>query len=256
MRPDVGDLNDFYGSPLGRLTRRAIRLALRSLWPDVRGEAVLGFGYATPYLGLLRGEAARLIALMPAAQGVIAWPGDGPRLVAITEEDELPLGDDAIDRILLVHALEFSEQVQPLMRELWRVLRPGGRLLVIAPNRRSLWARIERTPFGHGHPFSASQLSRLLREHHFDPVRSDNTLFLPPLKGAMMLGASALWQRLGRRLGKPFGGVVMVEATKKIYGGQPIAQRIRRRRLMPMPAPAFPAGARISGRRAQGRDGA
>ncbi len=244
MRPDVVDLNAFYTSHLGQVTRRVIRREIRVLWPKVTGETVLGIGYATPFLGLFREEAVRTIAFMPAGQGVMAWPAEGKRLVAITEEGDLPLPDESIDRILLVHAIEFTEQTEPLMREVWRTLRPGGRLLALVPNRRSLWARVERTPFGHGRPFSGSQLTRLLRDNRFDPVRQEGALYLPPVRARLMLRTSGLWQRLGPIFGKPFGGVVLVEATKQIYGARPVAKRVRRRVLVPLPVPAVAAGAR------------
>lgn len=244
MRPDVVDLNTFYGSRLGQAARRLMRHELRGIWPKVAGETVVGIGYATPFLGLFREEAVRTIALMPASQGVLAWPGDGPRRVAIAEESDLPLPDECADRIILVHALEFAEQTEPLMREVWRILTPGGRLLAIVPNRRSLWARVERTPFGHGRPFSGSQLSRLLRDNRFDPVRSEATLYLPPVQMRLVLRAGGLWDRLGRVLGKPFGGVVLVEATKQVFGARPVAKRVRRRVLVPLAGSAIPASAR------------
>lgn len=244
MRPDVVDLNAFYRSRLGQVARRAIRRELRKLWPSVAGDTVLGIGYATPFLGLYREEAVRVIGLMPAGQGVMAWPAEGKRLVAITEEADLPLPDECVDRILLVHALEFTEQTDPLMREVWRVLRPGGRLLALVPNRRSLWSRVEGTPFGHGRPYSGSQLNRLLREARFDPERQEAALYLPPVQARLMLRTSALWQRIGAILGKPFGGLVLIEATKQVYGARPVAKRVRRRVLVPLPGPAVAATAR------------
>ncbi len=244
MRPDIIDLNEFYGTRLGTAAHRVVRRAIRAMWPDVRDEALLGLGYCTPYLGLFRSEAERVFAVMPAAQGIMAWPRDGARLVTIAEEPELPLPDDAVDRILLVHAVEFSEQVRPLMREIWRVLRPGGRLLVVAPNRRGLWARVERTPFGQGHPFSGSQLSRLLRDNLFAPLRKETALYLPPSESPMLLRTAGLWQRLGRQLGRPFGGVVLVEASKQVYGAQPVRAGKRKRLFVPVPNGAVPAGLR------------
>lgn len=244
MRPDVVDLNTFYLSRLGQAARRLMRHELRSIWPKVAGETVVGIGYATPFLGLFREEAVRTIALMPASQGVLAWPERRPRLVAIAEEGDLPLPDECADRMILAHAIEFAEQTEPLMREVWRILRPGGRLIVMVPNRRSLWARVERTPFGHGRPFSGSQLSRLLRDHRFDPVRTEATLYLPPVQMRLVLRASGLWDRLGRVLGKPFGGVVMVEATKQVFAARPVAKRVRRRVLVPVPSTPIPASAR------------
>ena len=57
------------------------------------------------------------------------------------EEYDLPLPDLSVDRIVLVHALEMSDDAPSLVREIWRVLAPGGRLLLVIPNRRGLWAR-------------------------------------------------------------------------------------------------------------------
>ena len=46
---------------------------------------------------------------MPAAQGVLKWPTARPTLAALVDEFSLPLPDAAVDRILLVHALEMSD---------------------------------------------------------------------------------------------------------------------------------------------------
>ena len=55
-----------------------------------------------------------------------------------------------------------------MMREAWRVLADSGRLIVVVPNRRGIWARFEqRSPFGHGHPYSQGQIKRLMRDSLF-----------------------------------------------------------------------------------------
>ena len=244
MRPHVLELKEFYGTRRGQTARRVIRRAIRAMWPTIAGEAVLGLGFATPYLGIYREEAERVVALMPVSQGVIAWPGEGKRLVAVSEEPELPLGDNSMDRILLLHALELSEELHSMMAEIWRVLRPQGRLLAVVPNRRGLWARIERTPFGHGHPFTGAQLTRLLRDNGFVPLRQNMTLYVPPSRSRMVLRTSALWQKLGRRFARPFGGVLLVEAEKENYLARPVGRRARRRILAPVGGGAVPAGAR------------
>ena len=63
-----------------------------------------------------------------------------------------------------------------MLKEIWRVLAGGGRLLVVAPNRRGIWARLDLTPFGSGQPYTMSQLSRLLRDEQFTPVGSDRAV--------------------------------------------------------------------------------
>lgn len=164
MSLDVVDLRNFYSQRLGTVARRFVGRGIRTRWPNEHGQRVLGIGYATPYLGLFREEAERCLAFMPAAQGVVKWPSREPALAALVDEYDLPLPDAAVDRVLLVHALEMSSDPISLLREAWRVLAPGGRLLAVVPNRRGLWARMDTTPFGHGRPYSRSQITNLLRE--------------------------------------------------------------------------------------------
>src|SRR5581483_1957029 len=180
MSIDVVDLRDFYSHRLGAVARRVIGVGIRRRWPDTRGMRVLGIGYPTPYLGLFREEAERCLAFMPAAQGVVKWPTARPALSALVDELELPLPDAAVDRVLLVHALEMSHDPTALLREVWRVLASGGRLLVVVPNRRGVWARVDTTPFGHGRPYSRTQISALMRETWFTPTGWGEALHVPP----------------------------------------------------------------------------
>jgi SAM-dependent methyltransferase len=236
MFVDVVDLRDFYLGRLGQVARRQLRARVRKVWPDVTGMRVLGLGYATPYLRPFVGEAERVFALMPASQGVLPWPVGERNLVALTDEGELPLQDYSIDRVLLVHGLEFSERSRALLNEVWRVLAGGGRLLVLVPNRRSLWAVNSTTPFGQGSPYSSNQLTRLLRDAQFTPERSDAALFVPPVQSRMILRSAGGLERIGARRFNRFGGVVMIEATKQLY--RPAAERAEKRRAVYVPANA------------------
>ena len=93
MRQDVVDLRDFYTTRLGQVARRMIRRRVRASWPDTAGMRVLGIGYAPPYLRIFRDSAERVMAVMPASQGVLHWPASGPGLVCLAEEEELPFED-------------------------------------------------------------------------------------------------------------------------------------------------------------------
>ena len=215
MQLDAGQLAEFYESPLGQTARRLIVRRIRPLWPQLKGLRVLGYGFAAPYLRPYLGEAERVVALMPAQTGVVAWPAEHP-LSALGEEDALPFADAVFDRILVIHGLEGAETVRALLRQLWRVLAPEGRLLVVAPNRTSLWAQLERSPFACGRPFRKGELAHLLRDTLFEPVHFDHALFMPPFKGRLVR-LSANWEKLGRRLMPGTAGVHLVEAQKSLY---------------------------------------
>jgi SAM-dependent methyltransferase len=236
MPSDVVDLRDFYRTGLGQVARRMIRNAIRTVWPDLRGMRLLGIGYPIPFLPVISADTERTVAVMPAHLGVLGWFPEGRNLVTLADEGELPFADYSIDRVLVVHSLETTEQVGPMLKEIWRVLAGGGRLLVAAPNRRGIWARRDLTPFGSGQPYTMSQLNRLLRDEQFTPVGSTTALFIPPARKRMILRSAPAWERLGRRWFPTFAGVVLVEATKQIYA-KPTLARAPRRRLVYAPAP-------------------
>ncbi len=225
MTADVVDLRDFYGTALGQTARRAIRSQIRGLWPDLTGQRVAGIGYAVPYLRSFLGEAERVVAFMPASQGVLHWPPEGPNVAALVDEAALPIADMSIDRLVVVHAVEHAEQLRPLLRELWRVLAGSGRVIFVVPNRRGIWARVDRTPFGHGQPYSAGQLSRLLRDNLFTPTATLPAVFSLPFHSRLLLTSAGAWERVGSRWFVRFAGVVLVEATKTLYA--PTSVRVR-----------------------------
>lgn len=244
---DVVDLRNFYAHPLGTVARRFISRGVQKLWTRAAGMRVLGVGYATPYLGLFRNDAERCLAFMPAVQGVVKWPSEKPTLVALVDDCDLPLGDAAIDRILLVHALELSHDVAALLREVWRVLAPGGRILIVVPNRRGLWARVDTTPFGQGRPYSRSQLTHILREAWFTPTAWGEALYVPPIERSWVVGAAGALERSGAAVSAPFAGVHLVEATKQVYRVIPARKKKFVPNLKPVLRPVLapsPGGAR------------
>jgi SAM-dependent methyltransferase len=227
MQLDAGDLREFYARPLGSTVRRLLTHRLRARWRDVHREVVIGVGYATPYLGIFRGEAARLGAFMPVAQGAIVWPNGAPCHTVLADEDHLPLPDNSVDRVLIVHGLEVAERVEPYLREIWRVMKPEGRLIAIVPNRSGLWARFDRTPFGHGRPFSRGQLERIFGDALFSTVDWTYALHMPPLERKMILRSTTAFERAGQRLSRPLGGVIMLEAKKEVFRPLPAGKPVR-----------------------------
>jgi SAM-dependent methyltransferase len=237
MHLDAIDLKEFYASPLGAVVRRLLGARLRARWSDLNGQSLFGLGFPTPFIGAFRTDASPLGALMPAELGAVPWPNQGDGMSVLVDETELPLPDECADRIVLVHMLEWSERTRQLLREVWRVLAPNGRLLLIVPNRRGLWARVDTTPFGHGRPFSRSQLVRLLKEAMFSPEDWQHALYMPPFSWRVLLKWPVFWERLGLVLWPAFSGVLMVEASKQIYAGVPVKEvRGFRRRVVPVPA--------------------
>lgn len=235
MHLDVLDLRNFYyRTSLGRVAQRAIRDQVTALWPDtqdkVAGQTVAGFGFAVPLLRPYLEHARRVVGLMPGPQGVMPWPAGLDNVSVLCEETAWPLPTGLVDRLVLMHGLETSEQPSAVLEEAHRVLGPGGRALFIVPNRTGLWSRRDVTPFGFGRPYSLAQLEAQLRRHAFTPERNLSVLFAPPSQGRFWLRTADFWEKIGRRAPWLAGGVLMVEASKQVYaptrGG--LASAIRR----------------------------
>ncbi len=243
MYTDVVDLREFYLTPLGHAVRRIIQMRLRYIWPNLRGERMLTLGYGVPFIRPFLAETDGLYAFMPAAQGVAYWPREGPNISCLVETDRLPLADQSVDRIILIHALEGDPAPHNMLRETWRVLKNGGRMLLIVPNRRGLWAHSDRTPFGTGQPYSAFQIKDTLRDHGFLADRSWQSLYMPPSSSRLMLSLVDVFEKYGAKLFPGFGGLLLIEAGKQLFGPAAIQTKSQTRRMvvpLPMPTP-FPA---------------
>jgi SAM-dependent methyltransferase len=227
---------DFYASPTGRVAARLLRERLLDVWPDLRGRRVLGLGHAVPYLRLWRDGAERVLSATPAELGPQPWPRSGPNLSTLVEETELPFADFSFDNVLLVHGLETAENGRRLLREVWRVLKEDGQLLVVVPNRRGIWAHSDTTPFGQGRPYSPGQITRLLQRTMFTVERRRGALFIPPFQIRLLLRGAGVWERAGRALVPRLAGVTLVEARKEMFGAMPVGALPAKGRRVLVPA--------------------
>jgi len=218
MHLDVLDLRNFYyRTALGRVAQKAIRDQTLRFWPPAPGETVAGFGFAVPLLRPYLAEARRVIGLMPGPQGVMPWPAGQDNVAVLCEETNWPLATGVVDRLVLMHGLETSEQPTAVLEESHRVLGPGGRVLIVVPNRSGLWSRGDGTPFGFGRPYSPAQLEVQLKRHGLTPERSASVLFAPPSSAKFWLRTAGYWEAIGRRAPWLVGGVLIVEAAKQVY---------------------------------------
>lgn len=220
MHHDVSDLKRFYSErALGRVVQRILRDRLVRLWPAAQsqGMTVAGYGFATPLLRPYLGKARRVSALMPGPQGVMGWPASGPNHSVLCEETAWPLDTGSVDRLVMLHALETADHPSALMAEAWRSLGPGGRLIVVVPNRTGLWARSEATPFGFGRSYSIGQLEAQARTAGFVPEEAVGALYIPPSDRRFWLRSAQMWENTGTRISRILvSGLLMAEFSKQV----------------------------------------
>ncbi|MBC7139071.1 MAG: methyltransferase domain-containing protein [Defluviimonas sp.] len=250
MHLDVLDLRNFYyRTPLGRVAQKAIRDQMIALWPEAQGQTVAGFGFAVPLLRPYLASARRVIGLMPAPQGVMPWPAGMANVSVLCEEVQWPLDTGSVDKLVLMHGLETSENPTAVLEECRRVLGPGGRAIFIVPSRAGLWARRDVTPFGFGRPYTLGQLDAQLRRAGFAPERHLAALYIPPTSRRFWLRSAPMWERMGTRISSIYaGGVLMVEASRQVYAPtSPGLAAAVRRPLKVLEGAVQPAGGSAAG---------
>jgi SAM-dependent methyltransferase len=221
MWVDTERFKTFYRTKLGALVQRTVLKSVAELWPSTKGDVIGGYGYCHPYLNLFDGEAERILSLMPAPQGGCPWPPGKKNLSTLVEESLWPLADQSLDRLMVCHALEYSDDLKGILDECWRVLVDGGELLVIVPNRRGPWAQVTKTPLGYGTPYTGFQLYEVLSHHGFTPLKPKYCLYAPPSEKLLSLKLAPTFEKYGAYFSKKLAGVLLFPAKKEIFALAP-----------------------------------
>lgn len=220
MRQSVVQLEKFYASRLGRLAAIMVMRRLHNLWPDLSGRHILAMGYGGPFIKPYMDGAKSLTLAMPAAQGAVVTRSKRGVISALVDDHMLPFADASFDNVMLVHGMEEAVDFESLLRELWRVTMPEGKIVIIAAHRKGLWAQFDKTPFGYGRPFSRSQLRKALDGAGFVPLLGAGVLYAPPLRIFARPKLALAAERLGETLWPGLSGLIMVEAVKRLYAEQ------------------------------------
>lgn len=133
-------------STLGRITDRLEDVLLRDLLGDVAGRAVLDLGCGDGKLAVrLAALGARVVgldadpAMLRAAASRAAAAGVAVDFTA-GRAQTLPFPDRRFDDVVAVTVLCFVPDAEAAFREIARVLRPGGAVVIGELGRWSLWA--------------------------------------------------------------------------------------------------------------------
>ena len=246
MLPDIVNLRQFYTSPLGRLAKRRLRRLVQQRWPHIAGSAGIGLGYTTDLLPLpqqAQSAGQTIVALMPATQGAIYWPVHANNHSALCDEMRPPIAPSSLQRVLMAHVLEHADAPDELLRIWWQALAPGGRLIVLLPNRYGSWAYCGDTPFRKGTPYAVSRIRTLLNTTGFTLREVHSACFLPPSTHPLMHAFFSFGEFLGALLAPRLGGVLVIEAEKHIYAGIPESSRALVRATAAAAQPALAAAA-------------
>ncbi len=211
-------------SPPGRYLLAWEQAALDHAVVDVFGYHALQCG--TPSHDFLRSNRMphRVVASTGVEPGLVA--GHGHSLLTIDQFEELPFATQSLDLVVLPHVLEMTADPHQVLREVDRVLRPEGRMIVTGFNPVSLWGLRETVglPLGYGFLPPQSKLISLLRLRDwlrllsYSPSDSVHGCFRPACLSERWLERFGFIERAGDRWWPILGAVYLQSAIKRLPG--------------------------------------
>ncbi len=190
------------------------------------------FGYNALQLGL-KGQDFLRSNRMPLRFSAGNQPGNEVRLICT----ELPFDCDSMDLVVLPHVLEFSENPHQVLREVERVLRPEGSLIISGFNPRSLWGlkksvgSLKKSLGGlrrlqgskqdypwNGNFIALPRLKDWLALLSFEVAGGRFAAYAPPFQQTNWLERFSFMEAAGDRWWAVSGGVYFVHAIKRVHG--------------------------------------
>ena len=216
------------------------RAVLESL-AATAGETVLdvGCGNARDMLPILQAGAGIVgvdlsAGMIQQARLELAAAGYPDVELEIGDATRLRFAAESFDKILCSEVIEHIPNTDDAISEMYRVLKPGGRLIVSTPNRRSwygfdryvIWSRMLGKAWNH--PFdnwrTMPELSALLERHGFEVAGGRTicyvpgfllTYFLPRILQAAVVQCIRRVERPASRLAAHAGYLLVVTAVKR-----------------------------------------
>jgi len=152
-------------------------------------------------------------------------PGDEAGQYAMVRliMDELPFECGSLDMVVMPHVLEFNDNPHQILREVERVLRPEGTVIISGFNPRSLWGARRSLGPQTGYPWRGNfvalpRLKDWLALLGFEVVAGRYACYAPPLSNPGMLNCLHFMEPAGDRWWATWGGVYFLQAIKRVPG--------------------------------------
>lgn len=225
---------NWFDTPLGRSLQAVEAHQLRSVLPSLYGTVALQLGIVG-IMDLLDSCVAPTRIVVEAEDALFRSKGaaeqhlTGARTVCVrARADELPFDERSIDVVLLPHALDFSVDPHSLLREVSRVLRPEGHVVVLGFNPLSLWglrrlvARRPRPVPWCGHFFRLARVKDWLALLGFECTHGSMLYYRPPFRREPAMDRFYFLEQTGGRWWPMVAGVYLIVAKKRVLGMTPL----------------------------------
>ena len=152
----------------------------------------------------------------------------GEEGVVLCLADELPFANDSINLVILHHTLDTNSNPHQTLREVCRVLRSGGHIVIVGFNPFSSWGlrklinRSKKVPWSNRF-LTPHRLEDWLSLLDFQTSFVSHQFYLPPISKLNWLRRFGFLEKLGQRLRLPLGAFYVIQAQKRVAGS--IAQK-------------------------------
>jgi SAM-dependent methyltransferase len=151
----------------------------------------------------------------------------------------LPVASDSVDLVILMHHLSNTSEPHAILREVFRVLIPEGKLVIIDFNPISMWGLrnilqswLEHVPFK-GHFYTAKRIDDWMRLLGFDQHAHYRVGYQLPIQKPRLVRYLS-WLEKGMRNWMPlFGTLNLMVYNKSISPMTPVRHRWVTRKLLP-----------------------
>lgn len=228
--------------------------ALDEAVADIFGFHALQLGL--PMLDALRANRMPHRWLALDAHSPPATPAEGGQSAAVLlrcDFDALPIDGQSLDLVVLPHTLELTRDAHLALREVERVLRPEGRVVILGFNPGSLWGLRHRLttlrdglrPHAdrslvlprEGEFISTRRLRDWLRLLSFEVESETFGCYRPPFLSAKWSSRFGWMEGAGARWWPVLGAVHSLVAVKRVRGMR-LVGLVKQQRSLPNAAPA------------------
>ena len=198
------------------------RLLKTDLWDEAKNTRILHWAAS-------QGAIAFGVDISrPIVERAIGESGGAALHAAVADTRALPFADGSFDAVYSMGTVEHFAETDAAVREIFRVLRPGGRAIVGVPNRHDPFLRpllvaalrsVGLYAYGYEKSYSRRDLRRLLEQAGFRVVAESGVLFMPGGLRMLDLACHTWWPRLA------WAPAVAVHAFAAVTSAMPALRR-------------------------------
>ena len=194
--------DDWFDTPLGSVVDRLETALIDRMAQPTHGQRALDVGTGTGHFASWLADRGLEVTGLDSSEAMIEVARQDRRVRwELGDATSLPFADNRFHLVLCVTALEFVADPRAALDEMYRVVAPGGRMVVAVLNRESRFgqayiahARRADTPFRHARFYTAETLVEALQP--YSQVYWRSSVFFAP--ATTMLGLAAWVERLGQ----------------------------------------------------------